>query len=56
MYDIITDSELLEKVLEIVTKAHKGQLDLDDKPVILHPLVVGLETCADEIVAVFCIM
>lgn len=38
----MTDSELIEEALEIATRAHKGQLDLDGKPVILHPLVVGL--------------
>lgn len=38
----MTDSELIERALEIVARAHKGQLDLDGKPVILHPLVVGL--------------
>lgn len=50
----MTDSELIEKALEIATRAHKGQLDLDGKPVILHPLTVGLMgTCTDEIVAGF---
>lgn len=50
----MTDSELIEKALEIATRAHKGQLDLDGKPVILHPLAVGLMgTCTDEIVAGF---
>ncbi len=50
----MTDSGLIEKALEIATCAHRGQLDLDGKPVILHPLAVGLMgTCADEIVAVF---
>lgn len=48
------NSELIEKALEIAARAHKGQLDLDGKPVILHPLVVGLMgTCTDEIVAGF---
>ncbi len=50
----MTDSELIEKALEIATRAHRGQLDLDGKPVILHPLTVGLMgTCTDEIVAGF---
>ncbi len=50
----MTDSELIEKALEIATRAHRGQLDLDRKPVILHPLTVGLMgTCTDEIVAGF---
>ncbi len=50
----MTNSELIEKALEIATKAHKGQLDLDGKPVILHPLTVGLMgTNTDEIVVGF---
>ena len=50
----MTDSELIERALEIAARAHKGQSDLDGKPVILHPLVVGLMgTCTDEIVAGF---
>lgn len=50
----MTDSELIEKALEIAICAHKGQLDLDGKPVILHPLTVGLMgTCTDEIVVGF---
>lgn len=32
----------IELCLEIATKAHKGQTDLDGNPVILHPLTVGL--------------
>lgn len=50
----MTDSELIERALEIATKAHRGQLDLDGKPVILHPLTVGLMgTNTDEIVVGF---
>ncbi len=50
----MTDSELIEKALAIAMKAHCGQLDLDGKAVILHPLAVGLMgTCTDEIVAGF---
>lgn len=50
----MSDSELIEKALEIAICAHKGQLDLDGKPVILHPLTVGLMgTCTDEIVVGF---
>ncbi len=50
----MNNSELIEKALEIATKAHKGQLDLDGKPVILHPLTVGLMgTNTDEIVVGF---
>lgn len=32
----------IEEVLRIAIDAHKGQKDLDGKPVILHPLAVGL--------------
>lgn len=33
----------IEIALEIVLKAHKGQHDLDGKPVILHPLTVAMK-------------
>ena len=33
----------IEIALEIAMKAHKGQRDLDGKPVILHPLTVALK-------------
>lgn len=33
----------IEIALEIALKAHKGQRDLDGKPVILHPLTVALK-------------
>jgi len=32
----------IEKALEIALAAHKGQRDIEGKPVILHPLKVGL--------------
>ena len=32
----------IEEVLRIAIDAHEGQKDLDGKPVILHPLTVGL--------------
>lgn len=32
----------IEETLKIVAEAHNGQKDLDGKPVILHPLAVGL--------------
>ena len=32
----------IEDVLRIAIDAHEGQKDLDGKPVILHPLTVGL--------------
>ncbi|MBQ9584988.1 MAG: hypothetical protein IJR20_03195 [Muribaculaceae bacterium] len=35
--------EQIEIALEIAMKAHKGQRDLDDKPVILHPLSIALK-------------
>ena len=34
---------LIDLALEIATKAHKGQLDLNGKPAILHPLAVGMK-------------
>lgn len=50
----MTDSVLIDTALDIATKAHRGQLDLDGKPVILHPLTVGLMgTCTDEVVVGF---
>lgn len=33
----------IEIALEVAMKAHKGQRDLDGKPVILHPLTVALK-------------
>ena len=33
----------IEQALEIALNAHRGQKDLDGKPVILHPLSVGLQ-------------
>ena len=42
----------IEIALEIALKAHKGQRDLDDKPVILHPLTVAMKgNNENEIVA-----
>lgn len=38
----------LELAIEIALKAHKGQLDKDGYPVILHPLTVGLMGNTDE--------
>ena len=32
----------IEDALQLALKAHQGQKDLDGKPVILHPLTVGL--------------
>lgn len=32
----------IEETLKIAAEAHNGQKDLDGKPVILHPLAVGL--------------
>ena len=42
---IIKDNSLsqIEVALEIALMAHKGQRDLDGKPVILHPLTVALK-------------
>jgi len=45
---------MIDLALEIATKAHKGQKDLDGNPVILHPLTVGLKgKTEDEIVCGF---
>ena len=42
----------VELALEIAIKAHKGQQDLDGKPVILHPLTVAMKgNNENEIVA-----
>ena len=42
----------IEIALEIALKAHKGQRDLDGKPVILHPLNVAIKgNNEDEVVA-----
>ena len=53
-HDTIAKENLsqIEIALEIALKAHKGQRDLDGKPVILHPLTVALKgNNEDEIVA-----
>lgn len=41
-------AEVIEHALEIMLAAHKGQLDLDGKPAMLHPLTVGLSGSTDE--------
>ena len=42
----------IEIALEIALRAHRGQRDLDGKPVILHPLTVALKgNNENEIVA-----
>ena len=38
----------IDIALQIATKAHASQLDLDGNPVILHPLTVGLMGSTDE--------
>lgn len=38
-------TNLIELALYIANDAHRGQVDLDGKPVILHPLAVGLSGC-----------
>ena len=44
--------EQIEVALEIAIKAHKGQRDLDDKAVILHPMTVALKgNNPEEIIA-----
>ena len=48
----INEKSQIEIALEIALKAHKGQRDLDGKPVILHPLTVALKgNNENEIVA-----
>ena len=37
------NSSQIETAIEIAMRAHKGQRDLDGKPVILHPLTVALK-------------
>lgn len=37
----MSDSKLIEKALEIITHAHKGQLDLDGKIVVLSRWWLG---------------
>ena len=39
----INEESQIEIALGIALKAHKGQLDLDGKPVILHPLTVAMK-------------
>lgn len=36
------ENAMIELCLDIATKAHRGQFDLDGNPMILHPLTVGL--------------
>ncbi len=45
----ITDTEnmTVEETLRIALEAHEGQKDLDGKPVVLHPIAVGLMGCND---------
>lgn len=40
---IYVNNEQVELALTIALDAHKGQVDLDGKPAILHPLAVGME-------------
>ena len=40
---IYVNNEQVELALSIALDAHKGQVDLDGKPAILHPLAVGME-------------
>lgn len=48
----INEKSQIEIALEIALKAHKGQRDLDGKPVILHPLTVAMKgNNENEIVA-----
>ena len=40
---LYVNNEQVELALAIALDAHKGQVDLDGKPAILHPLAVGME-------------
>lgn len=40
---IYVNNEQVELALAIALDTHKGQVDLDGKPAILHPLAVGME-------------
>ena len=37
----------IEETLRIAIEAHEGQKDLDGRPVVLHPIAVGLMGCND---------
>ena len=39
---IYVNNEQVELALQIALDAHEGQVDLDGKPAILHPLAVGM--------------
>ena len=39
---IYVNNQQMELALQIALNAHKGQVDLDGKPAILHPLAVGM--------------
>ena len=39
---IYVNNEQVELALQIALDAHKGQVDLDGKPAILHALAVGM--------------
>ena len=52
MNNDMNEPSQIEIALEIALKAHKGQRDLDGKPVILHPLTVAMKgNNENEIVA-----
>ena len=43
----ISENMTVEETLRIALEAHEGQKDLDGKPVVLHPIAVGLMGCND---------
>lgn len=43
----MTNTDLLEKAIQIATEAHKGQVDKGGKPYIQHPLRVA-DRCRDD--------
>ena len=51
---ILMDMITIEDALRIAIDAHEGQKDLDGKPVILHPMTVGLAgNNREEVIAGF---
>ena len=43
----ISENMTIEETLRIAIEAHEGQKDLDGRPVVLHPIAVGLMGCND---------
>ena len=43
----VSENMTIEETLRIAIEAHEGQKDLDGRPVVLHPIAVGLMGCND---------